>query len=41
MRIDYIFSKGLEVKSYEHIEIKTSFGGWASDHHPVKVLFKF
>jgi endonuclease/exonuclease/phosphatase family metal-dependent hydrolase len=41
MRIDYIFSKGLDVKSSEHVGIKTPFRGWASDHHPVKVLLNF
>jgi len=40
-RIDYIFSKGLDVKSSEHVAVKTPLGGWASDHHPVKVLFNF
>tara|TARA_B100001250_G_scaffold158743_1_gene136334 strand:- start:183 stop:1004 length:822 start_codon:yes stop_codon:yes gene_type:complete len=41
MRIDYIFSKGLDLKSFEHVPVKTLYGGWASDHHPVKVLFNF
>ena len=40
-RIDYIFSKGLILKSSENVAVKTPYGGWASDHHPVKVLFNF
>ena len=35
MRIDYIFSKGLDLKSFEHVPVKTLYGGWASDHHPI------
>lgn len=34
-RIDYIFVKNIEVKKAENIHLKTPFGGWASDHHPV------
>ena len=34
-RIDYIFTKNFEVKEAKHIYLKTPYGGWASDHHPV------
>ena len=40
-RIDYIFSKGLILKSSENVAVKTPYGGWASDHHPILTTLKF
>ena len=34
-RIDYVFTKKIEVKSAKHLYKKTPLDGWASDHHPV------
>lgn len=36
-RIDYIFTKGLQVKSYQNVNTKRSNGRWISDHLPVVV----
>ena len=40
-RIDYIFTRNLEVNEAKHIYIKTPLGGWASDHHPVLSVLKY
>ena len=40
-RIDYIFQKGLKTIKSTHIWLKTTSGGWASDHHPVQAIFSF
>lgn len=40
-RIDYIFQKGLKTEKANHVWLKTSAGGWASDHHPVQAVFSF
>ena len=40
-RIDYIFQKGLKTLKSTHIWLKTTSGGWASDHHPVQDIFSF
>ena len=40
-RIDYIFTRNFEVKEAKHVYIKTPYGGWASDHHPVLSLLKY
>jgi endonuclease/exonuclease/phosphatase family metal-dependent hydrolase len=40
-RIDYIFQKGLKTLKSTHIWLKTTSGGWASDHHPVQAIFSF
>ena len=40
-RIDYVFYKNLKIINSNHIHLKTPFGGWASDHHPVITKFKF
>ena len=40
-RIDYIFARNFEVKEAKHVYIKTPYGGWASDHHPVLSLLKY
>ena len=34
-RIDYVFTKKIEVKSAKHLYKKTPLDGWASDHHAV------
>ena len=39
-RIDYIFTRNLEVREAKHVYIKTQYGGWASDHHPVLSVLK-
>ena len=39
-RIDYIFTRNFEVKEAKHVYIKTPYGGWASDHHPVLSVLK-
>jgi endonuclease/exonuclease/phosphatase family metal-dependent hydrolase len=40
-RIDYIFSKDLQLETADHIWVKTERGEWASDHHPVQASFSF
>ena len=40
-RIDYIFNKGFQLETADHIWVKTAKGGWASDHHPVQATFLF
>jgi endonuclease/exonuclease/phosphatase family metal-dependent hydrolase len=40
-RIDYIFSKDLQLETADHIWVKTERGEWASDHHPVQASFIF
>jgi endonuclease/exonuclease/phosphatase family metal-dependent hydrolase len=40
-RIDYIFNKEFQLKTADHIWVKTERGGWASDHHPVQATFSF
>ena len=40
-RIDYIFTRNFEVKEAKHVYIKTPYGGWASDHHPVLSVLKY
>jgi len=40
-RIDYIFQKGLKMLEATHVWLKTTSGGWASDHHPVEAIFSF
>ena len=39
-RIDYIFVNNIEVKKAKNIHLKTPYGGWASDHHPVLSILK-
>ena len=39
-RIDYIFVDNIEVKKAKHVHLKTSYNGWASDHHPVLSILK-
>jgi endonuclease/exonuclease/phosphatase family metal-dependent hydrolase len=34
-RIDYIFTKNVEVKTYQHLDTKRANGRWISDHLPV------
>ena len=34
-RIDYIFAKNVEVKTYPHLDTKRANGRWISDHLPV------
>jgi endonuclease/exonuclease/phosphatase family metal-dependent hydrolase len=38
-RIDYIFSRNLEVLSYSHLDDKRDNGLWVSDHLPVVATF--
>ena len=38
-RIDYIFTKNLEVKTYRHLDTKRAKGRWISDHLPVFLSF--
>ena len=38
-RIDYIFTKNVEVKTYQHLDTKRSNGRWISDHLPVLLSF--
>ena len=39
-RIDYIFVNNIEIKKAKNIHLKTPYGGWASDHHPVLSILK-
>jgi len=38
-RIDYIFTKNVEVKTYRHLDTKRANGRWISDHLPVFLSF--
>ena len=38
-RIDYIFTKGVSVMSYQHLDAKRANGRWISDHLPVLLSF--
>ena len=38
-RIDYIFTKNMEVKTYRHLDTKRANGRWISDHLPVFLYF--
>ena len=38
-RIDYIFTKNMEVKTYRHLDTKRANGRWISDHLPVFLSF--
>ena len=38
-RIDYIFTKNMEVKTYRHLDTKRANGRWISDHLPVLLSF--
>ena len=38
-RIDYILTKKVEVKTYQHIDAKRANGRWISDHLPVLLSF--
>ena len=38
-RIDYIFTKNVEVKTYQHLDTKRANGRWISDHLPVFLSF--
>ncbi|MCV6630447.1 MAG: endonuclease/exonuclease/phosphatase family protein [Flavobacteriaceae bacterium] len=40
-RIDYIFVRNLEIKSYAHLGDKTPEGRWLSDHLPVLGVFLY
>ncbi|MGI9541307.1 MAG: endonuclease/exonuclease/phosphatase family protein [Flavobacteriaceae bacterium] len=40
-RIDYIFYKAFQLKTANHIWVRTEKGTWASDHHPVQATFLF
>ena len=37
-RIDYIFYDQFSVEEASHVALKPNWGGWASDHHPVKAI---
>ena len=37
-RIDYIFYDQFSVEEASHVALKTKWGRWASDHHPVKAI---
>ncbi len=39
-RIDYIFTKNVKVKTYQHLDTKRSNGRWISDHLPIFLSFK-
>ncbi|MCI5056488.1 MAG: endonuclease/exonuclease/phosphatase family protein [Flavobacteriales bacterium] len=39
LRIDYILTKGVDVKRYEHLDDKMSTGHWLSDHLPVLIEY--
>ena len=38
-RIDYIFTKNVEIKTYQHLNTKRANGRWISDHLPVLLSF--
>ena len=38
-RIDYIFTKKVEVKTYRHLDTRRANGRWISDHLPVLLSF--
>ena len=38
-RIDYLFIKNMEVKTYRHLDTKRANGRWISDHLPVLLSF--
>ena len=38
-RIDYIFTKNVEIKTYQHLDTKRANGRWISDHLPVFLSF--
>ena len=38
-RIDYIFTKNVEVTTYQHLDTKRANGRWISDHLPVLLSF--
>ncbi len=38
-RIDYLFTKNVEVKSYQHLDAKRANGRWISDHLLVLLSF--
>ena len=38
-RIDYIFTKNVEIKTYQHLDAKRANGRWISDHLPVLLSF--
>ncbi len=38
-RIDYIFTKNVEIKTYQHLDTKRANGRWISDHLPVLLSF--
>ena len=38
-RIDYIFTKNMEIKTYRHLDTKRANGRWISDHLPVFLSF--
>ena len=38
-RIDYIFTKNVLVKTYQHLDTKRANGRWISDHLPVLLSF--
>ena len=38
-RIDYIFTKNVEIKTYQHLNTKRANGRWISDHLPVFLSF--
>ena len=38
-RIDYIFTKNVEIKTYRHLDTKRANGRWISDHLPVLLSF--
>ena len=38
-RIDYIFTKNVEIKTYQHLDTKRANDRWISDHLPVFLSF--
>lgn len=40
-RIDYIFTRNLQVSNYLHLDEKTAKGNWPSDHIPIFVEMNF
>jgi endonuclease/exonuclease/phosphatase family metal-dependent hydrolase len=39
-RIDYIFTKNVEVKTYQHLATRRTNGRWISDHLPILLSFE-
>ena len=39
-RIDYIFTRNLQISNYQHLDHKAVTGNWPSDHLPVLIITK-